>query len=84
MPEEAEDRAPGGHPHPEEQTDSRSPATRDALAESCLPGESCVEALGVTATPGMCLSHELSLGFCMMEGLSGRPAHHPNSDRHTG
>ncbi|KAM5268860.1 melanophilin isoform 3-T3 [Hipposideros larvatus] len=52
VPDEAEDRASGGHPHPEEQTDSLSPVGRDALAELCLPGEPCTEALGVAATPG--------------------------------
>lgn len=52
VPEEAEDRASGGHTHPEEQTDSLAPAGRDALAELCLPGEPCTEAPGVSATAG--------------------------------
>ncbi|KAF6361817.1 melanophilin [Rhinolophus ferrumequinum] len=52
VPEDAEGGASGCHPRPEEQTDSLSPAGRDALTELCLPGESCTEALGITATPG--------------------------------
>ncbi|XP_036175464.1 melanophilin isoform X1 [Myotis myotis] len=49
---EADARASGCHPHPEEQTDSLSPAGRDARAELCLPGESCPAAPGIAATPG--------------------------------
>ncbi|XP_005863750.1 PREDICTED: melanophilin isoform X2 [Myotis brandtii] len=50
--QEADARASGCHPHPEEQTDSLSPAGRDARAELCLPGESCPAAPGIAATPG--------------------------------
>ncbi|XP_054579132.1 melanophilin isoform X1 [Eptesicus fuscus] len=49
--QEADARASGGHPHPEEQTDSLSPAGRDAHAGLCLPGESCPAAPGIAATP---------------------------------
>ncbi|XP_019596428.2 melanophilin isoform X2 [Rhinolophus sinicus] len=52
VPEDAEGGASGCHPRPEEQTDSLSPAGRDALTELCLPGESCTEALRITATRG--------------------------------
>lgn len=54
VPEDAEGEASGCHPRPEEQTGSLSPAGRDALTELCLPGESCTDALGITATPGTC------------------------------
>ncbi|XP_059559635.1 melanophilin isoform X4 [Myotis daubentonii] len=50
--QEADARASGSHPHPEEQTDSLSLAGRDARAELCLPGESCPAAPGIAATPG--------------------------------
>ncbi|XP_070278577.1 melanophilin isoform X5 [Myotis yumanensis] len=50
--QEADARASGCHPHLEEQTDSLSPAGRDARAELCLLGESCPAAPGIAATPG--------------------------------
>uniref|UniRef100_A0A8D1ZV60 RabBD domain-containing protein n=1 Tax=Sus scrofa TaxID=9823 RepID=A0A8D1ZV60_PIG len=45
-------RASGRRLHPEEQTVGLSPARPDALAELCLPGDSCSVALGVAAAPG--------------------------------
>ncbi|XP_036277534.1 melanophilin isoform X5 [Pipistrellus kuhlii] len=51
--QEADARASGGHPHPEEQTDILSPAGWDARTELCLPGESCPGALRITSTPGV-------------------------------
>uniref|UniRef100_A0A8D1H331 Melanophilin n=1 Tax=Sus scrofa TaxID=9823 RepID=A0A8D1H331_PIG len=45
-------RASGRHLHPEEQTVGLSPVGPDALAELCLPGDSCSVALGVAAAPG--------------------------------
>uniref|UniRef100_A0A8D1UX55 RabBD domain-containing protein n=1 Tax=Sus scrofa TaxID=9823 RepID=A0A8D1UX55_PIG len=45
-------RASGRRLHPEEQAVGLSPAGPDALAELCLPGDSCSVALGVAATPG--------------------------------
>ncbi|XP_032493099.1 melanophilin isoform X6 [Phocoena sinus] len=50
--DEADARASGRHPCPEGQMASLSPAGPDALAELCLPGESCMTAPGTTATPG--------------------------------
>ncbi|XP_033715361.1 melanophilin isoform X2 [Tursiops truncatus] len=50
--DEADARASGCHPRPEGQMASLSPAGPDALAELCLPGESCMMAPGTTATPG--------------------------------
>ncbi|XP_061044841.1 melanophilin isoform X1 [Eubalaena glacialis] len=50
--DEADARASGCHPCPEGQMASLSPAGPDALAELCLPGESCTTAPGTTATPG--------------------------------
>ncbi|XP_033280393.1 melanophilin isoform X1 [Orcinus orca] len=50
--DEAAARASGCHPRPEGQMASLSPAGPDALAELCLPGESCTTAPGTTATPG--------------------------------
>ncbi|XP_060007747.1 melanophilin [Lagenorhynchus albirostris] len=50
--DEADARASGCHPRPEGQMASLSPAGPDALAELCLPGESCTMAPGTTATPG--------------------------------
>lgn len=50
--DEAAARASGCHPRPEGQMASLSPAGPDALAELCLPGESCTAAPGTTATPG--------------------------------
>ncbi|KAJ8781627.1 hypothetical protein J1605_010885 [Eschrichtius robustus] len=50
--DEADARASGCHPCPEGQMASLSPAGPDALAELCLPGESCTMAPGTTATPG--------------------------------
>lgn len=52
--DEADARASGRHPCPEGQMASLSPAGPDALAELCLPGESCMTAPGTTATPGRC------------------------------
>lgn len=49
---QADARASGRHLHPEEQTVGLSPVGPDALAELCLPGDSCSVALGVAATPG--------------------------------
>ncbi|XP_057406668.1 melanophilin isoform X5 [Balaenoptera acutorostrata] len=51
--DEADARASGCHPCPEGQMASLSPAGPDALAELCLPGESCTTAPGTTATPGI-------------------------------
>uniref|UniRef100_A0A4W2GIV7 Melanophilin n=1 Tax=Bos indicus x Bos taurus TaxID=30522 RepID=A0A4W2GIV7_BOBOX len=50
--DQADARAPGCHPRPEEQRISLSPAGPDELSELCLPGESCTAGPGVTATPG--------------------------------
>ncbi|XP_066883323.1 melanophilin isoform X2 [Kogia breviceps] len=50
--DEADARTSGCHPCPEGQTASLSPAGPDALAELCLPGESCTTAPGTPATPG--------------------------------
>uniref|UniRef100_A0A8C0C9T1 Melanophilin n=1 Tax=Balaenoptera musculus TaxID=9771 RepID=A0A8C0C9T1_BALMU len=50
--DEADARASGCHSCPEGQMASLSPAGPDALAELCLPGESCTTAPGTTATPG--------------------------------
>ncbi|XP_065786807.1 melanophilin isoform X3 [Muntiacus reevesi] len=50
--DQADARAPGCHPHPEEQRVGLSPAGPDKLSELCLPGESCTAGPGVTATPG--------------------------------
>lgn len=77
--EQADVSAPGCHPHPEEQTDSLSPARRDTLTELGLPGESCTTAPGTTATAGRSLD-----GLCMEEGVSGKPARCPDLCRHTG
>ncbi|KAB0406177.1 hypothetical protein E2I00_000760, partial [Balaenoptera physalus] len=54
--DEADARASGCHPCPEGQMASLSPAGPDALAELCLPGESCTTAPGTTATPGRYLA----------------------------
>uniref|UniRef100_A0A8D2BG23 RabBD domain-containing protein n=1 Tax=Sus scrofa TaxID=9823 RepID=A0A8D2BG23_PIG len=51
---QADARASGRRLHPEEQAVGLSPAGPDALAELCLPGDSCSVALGVAATPGRC------------------------------
>uniref|UniRef100_A0A452U6C5 Melanophilin n=1 Tax=Ursus maritimus TaxID=29073 RepID=A0A452U6C5_URSMA len=56
--EQADVSAPGCHPHPEEQTDSLSPARRDTLTELGLPGESCTTAPGTAATAGRSLDGE--------------------------
>uniref|UniRef100_A0A452SME5 Rab effector MyRIP/Melanophilin domain-containing protein n=1 Tax=Ursus americanus TaxID=9643 RepID=A0A452SME5_URSAM len=56
--EQADVSAPGCHPHPEEQTDSLSPARRDTLTELGLPGESCTTAPGTTATAGSVVGSE--------------------------
>ncbi|CAI9152578.1 unnamed protein product [Rangifer tarandus platyrhynchus] len=50
--DQADARAPGCHPHPEEQRVGLSPAGPDELSEPCLPGESCTAGPGVAATPG--------------------------------
>ncbi|KAM7105559.1 melanophilin isoform 2-T2 [Molossus nigricans] len=50
--QEAEAGASGWPPRREEQTDSLFPAGQDALAELCLPGESCTAASGLAAAPG--------------------------------
>ncbi|KAM9692104.1 melanophilin isoform 4-T4 [Dama dama] len=50
--DQADARAPGCHPHPEEQRVGLSPARLDELSELCLPGESCTAGPGVAATPG--------------------------------
>ncbi|XP_059740633.1 melanophilin isoform X3 [Bos taurus] len=50
--DQADARAPGCHPRPEEQRISLSPAGPDELSELCLPGESCTAGPGVAATPG--------------------------------
>ncbi|XP_076722423.2 melanophilin [Callospermophilus lateralis] len=51
--EEAHARTSRCHPHPEEHPDSPPPTGQDALAEPCLPGDSCKMALGPAAVPGM-------------------------------
>ncbi|XP_058389471.1 LOW QUALITY PROTEIN: melanophilin [Diceros bicornis minor] len=50
--EEVDASASGYHSHPEEQTDTLSPAGRTSLTELCLPGESCTKALGIAAMSG--------------------------------
>ena len=52
--DQADARATGCHPHPEEQRVGLSPAGPDELSEPCLPGESCTAGPGVAATPGKC------------------------------
>uniref|UniRef100_A0AC11ATP0 Melanophilin n=1 Tax=Ovis aries TaxID=9940 RepID=A0AC11ATP0_SHEEP len=49
--DQADARAPGCHPRPEEQRVGLSPAGLDELSELCLPGESCTAGPGVAATP---------------------------------
>lgn len=49
VPEEADAKASGCHPCPEEQADGLSPAGQNALTELCAP---CMMALGTAATPG--------------------------------
>ncbi|XP_048664761.1 melanophilin isoform X2 [Marmota marmota marmota] len=51
--EEAHARTSRCHPHPEEHPDSPPPTGQDALAEPCLPGDSCKMALGPATVPGM-------------------------------
>ncbi|KAM4868991.1 melanophilin [Urocitellus parryii] len=51
--EEAHARTSRCHPHAEEHPDSPPPPGQDALAEPCLPGDSCKMALGPAAVPGM-------------------------------
>ncbi|XP_025144992.3 melanophilin isoform X2 [Bubalus bubalis] len=50
--DQADARAPGCHPCPEEQRVGLSPAGPDELSELYLPGESCTAGPGVAATPG--------------------------------
>lgn len=52
--DQADARAPGCHPRPEEQRVGLSPAGLDELSELCLPGESCTAGPGVAATPSKC------------------------------
>ncbi|XP_005326535.2 melanophilin [Ictidomys tridecemlineatus] len=51
--EEAHARTSRCHPPAEEHPDSPPPTGQDALAEPCLPGDSCKMALGPAAVPGM-------------------------------